>query len=203
MTQRVIGITGGIATGKTLVSDYLAQTYNLPILDADRYAREAVDPGYAEIHGGEILAAIAKHFGNQVLNPDGTLDRAQLAEIVFSDPNQRAWLEAQIHPYVRDRMANQAKEHAPQPVVMVIPLLFEANLTNLVTEIWLVVCEPEQQLQRLIDRNDLSVEQAKLRIAAQMPIAQKKPLADLILDNSAQPEDLYAQIDQLVAARNL
>jgi dephospho-CoA kinase len=200
MTQRIIGITGGIATGKTLVSNYLAKTYNLPILDADRYAREAVDPDYAEIHGGKILDAIANHFGNRVLNPDGTLDRHQLGEIVFKDKSQRTWLEAQIHPYVCDRLVTQAQAHAPETVVMVIPLLFEAKLTNLVTEIWLVVCEPEQQLQRLVDRNNLSLEQAQQRIAAQMPMSQKEPLADVILNNSAQPEDLYTEIDRLVTA---
>ncbi|AFY70833.1 dephospho-CoA kinase [Thalassoporum mexicanum PCC 7367] len=201
MTQRMIGLTGGIATGKTLVSDYLGQTYNLPILDADVLAREAVDPAFAEIHGGKILKAIAAHFGSDVLKPDRTLNRAKLGELVFTNPDQRNWLEAQIHPYVRDRLVALAANYAPQTVVMAIPLLFEAKLTDLVTEIWLVVCEPEQQLQRLIARNNLSIDQAKQRIDAQMPLVEKVPLADYVLDNSAQPEDLYAQVDRLISAQ--
>src|SRR6478672_8039592 len=100
-SQRIIGLTGGISTGKTTVSRYLANTYNLPILDADIYAREAVQPG------SQILQQIAEHYGNTILLPDGRLDRQRLGEIVFSNSNERQWLEEQIHPYVRQCLATQ------------------------------------------------------------------------------------------------
>ncbi|HEY9845127.1 MAG TPA: dephospho-CoA kinase, partial [Candidatus Caenarcaniphilales bacterium] len=94
MTQRIIGLTGGIATGKTTVANYLASAYQFPILDADTYAREAVQPGSI------VLQKIVERYGPAVLLPDGTLNRAHLGNIIFQDSGERVWLETQIHPYV-------------------------------------------------------------------------------------------------------
>ncbi len=190
MHQRIIGITGGIATGKTTVSNYLSKVYALPILDADLYARSAI--------GSELLSLLVKRYGQIILDRDRNLDRSQLANIIFQDRTERDWLEGQIHPYVRDRLIDESVRYAPNTVVMVIPLLFEANMTDLVTEIWVVACSPEIELQRLIDRNQLSVEDAQIRIAAQLPLAEKIDRADIVLDNSGNLEDLYAQIDRSV-----
>ncbi|NEP52321.1 MAG: dephospho-CoA kinase, partial [Moorea sp. SIO3C2] len=99
--KRIIGLTGGIATGKTTVSNYLADTYRLPILDADIYAREAVQPD------SPILKQIYQRYGLQVQHSDGTLNRKRLGEIIFSNPAERQWLEEQIHPYVRDRFLSE------------------------------------------------------------------------------------------------
>jgi len=188
--QRIIGITGGIATGKTTVSNYLSKVYALPILDADLYARSAI--------GSELLSLLTQRYGQIILDRDRNLDRSQLANIIFQDRTERDWLKSQIHPYVRDRLIEESVSYAPNTVVMVIPLLFEANMTDLVTEIWVVACSPEIELQRLIDRNQLSVEDAQLRIAAQLPLAEKIDRADIVLDNSGNLEDLYAQIDRSV-----
>jgi dephospho-CoA kinase len=190
-TPRIIGLTGGIGMGKTTVSGYLADRYHLPILDADLYAREAVQPGLA------VLANIVDRYGSQILQPDGTLNRKRLGEIVFQDPQERTWLEQQIHPYVGATMIQERDRilETSSTVVLVIPLLFEANLTDRVNEIWVVCCPPEQQLQRLMQREQLTLEQAQARIASQMPIQEKCDRADIILDNSSSLENLLHQVD--------
>jgi dephospho-CoA kinase len=188
-SQRVVGLTGGIATGKSTVSDYLSHTYDIPILDADLLARDAVAPG------SKILTAVFDHFGNQIRHHDGSLNRAALGNIIFANPAERAWLEAQIHPYVRQQLVKQSAVFPEKlPIVMVIPLLFEAKMTDLVNEIWVVTCEPEQQLLRLQKRNQLSLAQAQARIASQMPLTEKIALADVVLVNTGDLENLYQQI---------
>ncbi|HEY9738858.1 MAG TPA: dephospho-CoA kinase [Coleofasciculaceae cyanobacterium] len=187
--KRIIGLTGGISTGKTTVSTYLAEVYQLPVLDADIYAREAVQLG------SPVLSKIFERYGSDVQLSDGTLNRKRLGEVVFSSPGEREWLEQQIHPYVRDRFQSELNTLAASTVVLVVPLLFEAGMTDLVTEIWVVSCSPEQQLRRLMERNQLSLEQAQARINSQMPIQEKVARADLVLDNSSTPKGLLKQID--------
>ncbi|MDJ0615349.1 MAG: dephospho-CoA kinase [Calothrix sp. MO_192.B10] len=190
MTKRIIGLTGGIATGKTTVANYLAKTYNLPILDADIYARDAVAVG------SPILQTIAKKYGSQILLVDGNLNRQKLGEIIFNQPEERSYIEGLIHPYVRDRLMNAMNQIPVKTLVLVVPLLFEAGITNLVTEIWVVYCDRQQQLTRLIQRNNLTVEQAEARINSQMPLAEKVARADVVLDNNLGIENLYTQIDR-------
>lgn len=187
--KRIIGLTGGISTGKTTVSKYLADAYQLPVLDADIYAREAVQLG------SSVLSKIFDRYGSDVQLPDGTLNRKRLGEVVFSSPGERQWLEQQIHPYVRDRFQSELNTLAASTVVLVVPLLFEAGMTDLVTEIWVVSCSPEQQLRRLMERNQLSLEQAQARINSQMSIQDKVARADFVLDNSSTPKDLLKQVD--------
>lgn len=190
MTIRKIGLTGSIGTGKTTVANYLADAYNLPVFDADIYAREAVEPG------SPILEKIAKRYGADILLPSGTLDRKKLGNIVFNDPNERIWLEEQIHPYVRDRFVSATSELSSNAtVVLVIPLIFEAKMTDLVTEIWVVFADAEKQLDRLMKRDGLTLEQAKARINSQMSLIEKCGKADIILDNSSTHQDLLEQVD--------
>jgi dephospho-CoA kinase len=188
---RTIGLTGGIGTGKTTVSDYLAFHYGLTILDADRYAREAV------ALDSQGLRAIVERYGPEMLRSDQTLDRPRLAEMMFQDATEKRWLEGLIHPFVRDHLSTSAQSLCHQPtIVMDIPLLFEAQMTDLVSEIWVVYCRPEQQLRRLMARNHLSQLEAQRRIESQMPLAQKCDRADVVLDNSGSVEALYAQVDR-------
>ncbi|HLO88446.1 MAG TPA: dephospho-CoA kinase [Nostocaceae cyanobacterium] len=189
MTKRLIGLTGGIATGKSTVANYLAAAYNLPILDADIYARDAVAKGSA------ILEAIARRYGTEILQPDGSLNRAKLGEIIFPHPEEKNWLESLIHPYVRDRFHQVLTTSSAPTLVLVIPLLFEAKLENLVTEIWVVYCSPQQQQQRLMQRNNLTYEQALTRINSQLPLVEKVDRADVVLDNSSTLESLTQQIN--------
>jgi dephospho-CoA kinase len=189
MTTRIIGLTGGIATGKTTVADYLASGYNLPIFDADIYARDAVAVG------SPILSAIAQRYGTDILLPDGNLNRQKLGEVIFARPDERSWIEGLIHPYVGDRFLQAIAQSSAPTLVLVIPLLFEAKMTDLMTEIWVVSCSPSQQLQRLIQRNHLTPEQAQARINSQMPLAEKASLANVVLDNSSTLEILLQQVD--------
>ncbi|NEP63063.1 MAG: dephospho-CoA kinase [Symploca sp. SIO2G7] len=193
--RRLIGLTGGIGTGKTTVSNYLAQTYQLPVLDADIYAREAVQPG------SPILEQIVERYGTEIQLPDGNLNRQHLGKIVFSNPEQKQWLEHQIHPYVRDRFKVELAKLAAPTIVLVIPLLFEAGLTNLVTEIWVVSCSAQQQLRRISQRNRLSQEQAQARINSQLPLEEKMARADVVLDNSSTLDALLRQVDQVIGGR--
>lgn len=206
--QRKIGLTGGIASGKTTVARHLAALHQLPILDADVYAREAVTPGSA------VWQRIVDRYGSDILlnrSPPGgradaagtgegragqhpalaPLDRARLGQIVFNNADERHWLEQQIHPEVGDRFDRALADLGDAPtVVLVIPLLFEANLTHRVSETWVVFCTAAQQRDRLMARNGLSVAEAEARIAAQMPLGEKCALADVVLDNSVGLSDI-------------
>ncbi len=187
--KRLIGLTGGIGTGKTAVSRYLAHTYNVPVLDADIYSRDAVKPG------SPILKAIFAHYGESIQSPDGTLNRQRLGEIIFNNPPEKQWLESQIHPYVRQCFESQIQQLDRSNILLVIPLLFEANMTDLVTEIWVVFCEPQIQINRLIQRDGLTQEQAITRIKNQLPLEKKIAAADVVLDNSSDLDNLYSQVD--------
>jgi dephospho-CoA kinase len=189
MNKRLIGLTGGIATGKSTVADYLATAYNLPILDADIYARNAVSAG------SHILAQIAQRYGEEILLTDGSLNRSKLGEIIFNQPEERHWVENVIHPYVRNCFHQEITKSSAPILVLVIPLLFEARLENIVSEIWVVSCSEKQQQQRLMQRNNLSSEQAEARINSQLPISEKVARADVVLDNSSSLESLLQQVD--------
>ncbi len=188
--RRIIGLTGGIGTGKTTVSNYLAQAYQLPILDADLYAREAVQTN------SPVLENIRQRYGGNILLDDGSLNRRALGDIVFNNSAEKSWLEAQIHPYVRQCFQTQLDNIQGNTVVFVIPLLFEAGLTNLVTEIWVVTCPESQQLERICQRDQISAQQAQARIQSQIPLAQKVAAADVVLDNSFTEEGLRNQVDR-------
>ncbi len=189
ISQRLIGLTGGIGTGKTTVSRYLADTYQIPVLDADIYAREAVQVG------SPVLDEIVKRYDRTIQLPDGNLNRQLLGEIIFNNPQERRWLEGKIHPYVRDRFQSELKQLEADPVLLVVPLLFEANMTDLVTEIWVVRCCLQEQLRRLIERDRLSEQQAMARINSQLPVEKKVAAADVVLDNSSTLDSLLKQID--------
>jgi dephospho-CoA kinase len=187
--QRRIGLTGGIASGKSTVARLLAEQQELPILDADVYAREALAPGTPA-----TLAVLAR-YGERVRGPApaaaDSIDRAALGRIVFAKPRERLWLEQLLHPLVRRRFEAELRRLAAEPVVLlVIPLLFEAGLEGLCREVWLVDCDEDQQRRRLMARDQLSDAEARARLAAQWPMARKRDLADLLIDNRGEPSAL-------------
>ena len=196
--QRRIGLTGGIASGKSSVGQWL-KGQGIPVLDADLYARQALAPGQAASH------AVMARYGNEVISagsdPEAAeLDREALGAIVFSDPTQRQWLEELVHPLVRQQFESNLNRLVSEPiVVLMIPLLFEAGLDSLCTEVWVVNCSPEQQRQRLIERNGLTVEYADRRIQSQWPLAKKVGLADQVIDNSSEPEGWVSQAFHFLA----
>ena len=191
-TKRIIGLTGGIGTGKTTVSNYLAEKYNLPILDADIYAREAV------AINSPILKQIFNHYGDKIQSPDGSLNRSALGEIIFNNDTEKLWLESQIHPYVRDRFNSELQKLKDDTIVLSIPLLFEANLTHLVTEIWVVYCDRSSQITRLQQRDRLNWQQAEARIDSQFSLSTKIAQADVVLHNNSELHTLYQQIDEAI-----
>ena len=194
-SQRRIGLTGGIASGKSSVGRWMAQQ-GLPVLDADQFAREALTPGR------QATNSVMQRYGSTV-RAEGTesIDRAALGRIVFHDPVERRWLEQLIHPIVRERFDQALNLHTDTPaVVLMIPLLFEAGLESLCSEIWLVDCDESQQLKRLIARDGLSPEAAQARIAAQWPLSRKRALADQVISNQGQPGDWQAQVMGLLNA---
>jgi dephospho-CoA kinase len=193
--QRRIGLTGGIATGKSTVGQLLAERFGLPLLDADLYARGALAPGTPGAR------AVLARYGEAVAAGAGdAIDRAALGRVVFADPLERRWLEQLVHPLVRQRFENELQRLAHAPVVvLMIPLLFEAGLESLCSEVWLVTCSPETQLQRLIGRDGLPEHEACARIAAQWPLARKQALADRLISNDGDPEALEQQLAAALA----
>jgi dephospho-CoA kinase len=198
--QRRIGLTGGIATGKSTVGQLLAGRFGLPVLDADLFARGALAPGSPAARAvlalyGEPVAAktVAAGAGDAI-------DRAALGRIVFADPVERRWLEQLVHPLIRQCFEAELQRLAHAPVVvLMIPLLFETGLESLCSEVWLVTCSPETQLQRLIGRDGLPEHEALARIAAQWTLARKQALADRLIHNDGDPEALEQQLAAALA----
>lgn len=190
MTRR-IGLTGGIASGKTAVSDMLARR-GAVIIDSDTLAREVVEPGTRG------LEAIVERFGTTVLTPDGALDRAKLGQIVFDDPVARADLNAIVHPAVRARAAELQLRAPPGAVVVqVIPLLVETGQADDFDLVVVVDADEAVQLRRLMQRNGYTPSQARARLKAQASRAERLEAADLVIDNSAGLPELEAQVDAL------
>ena len=193
--QQRIGLTGGIASGKSTVGRLLAAR-GLPVLDADAYAREALATGSP---GAEAVLA---RYGAAVQGEGpGAIDRAVLGRIVFADLAERQWLEQLVHPLVRARFEQELEQLTAAPaVVLMIPLLFEAGLEGLCSTIWLVDCDDSQQLQRLMARDGLSEADARARISAQWPLTRKRPLADRLIANRNGPQALAEQVERALAA---
>ncbi|PMR73521.1 dephospho-CoA kinase [Billgrantia endophytica] len=189
----IIGVTGGIASGKSTVARAF-EALGVPWVDADDVAREVVEPGEP------ALAEIAAHFGQRMLREDGTLDRRALRELVFTDPAERKWLEATTHPRIRQRlMAHlerlQAKG-APY-VLLVSPLLFESG-QHVMADRCLVIDVPESlQIARTAARDEVDETQARAIVAAQMPRDERLARADDVIDNGGGETSLAAQVAKL------
>lgn len=190
--MRVVGLTGGIATGKSTVAGMLARRGAI-VVDADALAREVVAPGRP------ALDDIVAEFGAGVLTSDGALDRAALARLVFADPVRRRRLEAITHPRIRALMAQRvaaAVAAGPPLVVVDIPLLFEGGRSEVVSDVLLVYADPDTQRRRLRERDHLSPEEVERRLAAQMPIDAKRALATWVIDNRGTREETEAQVER-------
>ncbi|MHB1501470.1 MAG: dephospho-CoA kinase [Candidatus Dormibacteria bacterium] len=191
--SRVVALTGGIATGKSTVAAVLAEL-GATVIDADHLARQAVAPG------SEGLQAVLDRFGPEMLTEDGALDRGRVAELVFHQPRERAALEAIVHPLVTElsRSAIQAATRAGAPLIVYeIPLLFEVGKAADFPTSILAYLRPELQLQRLMERSRLSRGPAEARIAAQMPIDDKRALATWVVDTSGTLDETREQVRNL------
>ncbi len=192
-----VGLTGGIGSGKSLVAEIL-RGLGAAIVDADRIAREVVAPG------GPAYDDVARAFGPEALRPDATLDRRALAARVFADPAARRRLNALTHPHIRRRMAEEAARLAASdaPVIVFdIPLLLETtDGRDLGLEgIIVVAADDEVRVRRLVARDGLSEEEARRRLGAQMPLRDKLPRADWVIDNNGTPEETRRQVERVWA----
>ncbi|MGM0843986.1 MAG: dephospho-CoA kinase [Bacillota bacterium] len=195
----IIGLTGGIASGKSTVSNLLIQK-GFTVVDADLAARKVVEPGEP------AYLKIVEAFGPEVRNEDGTLNRAALGTIIFNDEALRKELNEIVHPAVRAQMLSEkedAFENGMQTVIMDIPLLFESGLTWMVDKTVVVYVDSNTQLSRLMIRNSLNEEEALARVNSQMSLEEKKSLADAVLDNRGTIDETSSQLDDLIAAWNL
>lgn len=197
--MRVIGLTGGIASGKSTVANMLKE-YGIPVIDADQLARDAVLP---ESPG---LCQIVAAFGSEVLKSDGSLDRAVLAEKIFSEPAARVILEAILHPLIKELAETSLEELRSQGVPVVFymaPLLIEAGVTNRVDEVWVVYVDRETQLERIGRRDALNRKDAEKRLVAQMPMDEKKGYGRIVIDNSGDLHELRFRLAAILLAEGL
>ena len=187
----VIGLTGGIASGKTTVANLFHDLYGIEIADADIVTREVVEPG------GEGLKAIEERYGSNILLADGTLNRAKLREYIFTSDEEKTWLNQLLHPMIRRKMrADMTKVSSPY-ALLVIPLMVENNLKNLTNRVLVVDVDEQTQRQRTMDRDQVPVEQVDSILAAQASRSQRLAIADDVIENNATNEELLPQITEL------
>jgi len=190
MSNWILGLTGGIGAGKTLVSNHLA-SLDIEIVDADVIARDVV------AIGSDGLNAIEQHFGHAILLDDGSLNRAKLREIIFADSEQKNWLNNLLHPLIRQNITEQLTNAKSPYVVLSAPLLFENKLDALCDHTLLVDVPVEVQLARTANRDSVSTEQVKNIIAAQMSREDKLQKADSILDNHREISSVLLDVEEL------
>ncbi len=187
----VIGLTGGIASGKTTVANLFKQQFKIDIVDADIVAREVVEPGTPGLN------AIIQHFGQDITHDDNTLDRAKLREKIFSNPEEKAWLNALLHPIIREKMIEDLQQVTSDYALLVVPLLVENNLDSLCDRVLVVDVEPETQISRAVKRDNVSEEQAHAILASQASRQQRLDIADDVVKNNPNDPDLLLQITDL------
>ena len=192
--MKLVGLTGGIASGKSAVARIL-ERLGAAVINADDLAREVVEPG--KVAWQEIVDA----FGTGVLQPDQTLDRQKLRTLIFRDREGRKKLEAIIHPRVRALAEERIREHAVAGysiIVYEVPLLFEGKLHEWLRPVILVACDPETQRKRLQERDHLTPTEAQKHIDAQMSLAEKRRLADYVIDNNGSLEEVETQVKAIL-----
>jgi dephospho-CoA kinase len=191
----ILGVTGGIATGKSTVS-HMFQKHSAILIDADQVAREVVKPKSSG------LAQIIEHFGEGILHRDQSLNRKKLGDIIFKDKTERAKLEKIFHPLIRDKMITMTEaafRDESKVVVWDVPLLVENKLFSFVDDVILVYAPVSFQIRRLVDRDALTEQEALQRISAQIPIEEKRKYANFLIDNQGSIEFTQRQVDTIWA----
>ncbi|MFQ5470505.1 MAG: dephospho-CoA kinase [Gammaproteobacteria bacterium] len=183
----IVGLTGGIGCGKSTVAKHFAEL-GVPVIDADVIAHELVEPGQ------ETLEEIIRIFGPAVIQTDGRLDRKRLGEVVFKYPAQRQLLEDLMHPRIREEMQRRTRKVDASYCILVIPLLVETSQTGLVDRVLVVDTTPEIQLQRIQRRDQLSSAEIQLRLDAQATRECRLSIANDVIENSGDLDDLYRQV---------
>ncbi|HIX84194.1 MAG TPA: dephospho-CoA kinase [Candidatus Megamonas gallistercoris] len=197
--MRIIGLTGGIACGKSTVSAYLKQR-GAVIIDGDEIARELSKPHKA------IWQAYVNHFGMKVLNDDNSLNRRLIGRIVFTDEQEKNWMNATMHPLIKEAIMNEiekCRQNRVKVVVLDIPLLYEAGWDKFADEVWVVKITRQLQIERIQNRDKLTRQEAESRIDAQMSLEKKAEKADVVIDSSGTPEITLAKVARICEERNL
>ena len=194
--QRRIGLTGGIASGKSTITNYIRTHKRIPILDADNLAKEIIKPntmGYKKV---------LEYFGNQIIDnysSEKTINRKLLKNIIFEDEKHREWIEKLLHPLIKEKMIDECNQYKNnKTILLVIPLLFEAKFEDICNEIWLVKCPEELQIKRLVKRDKISKKEACKIINLQLNFEEKTKFSDVILDNSDDLNQWKNKIKQLI-----
>jgi len=190
MSKFVVGLTGGIGSGKTTVANLFAAE-GITLVDADIVAREVVAPSSTG------LEAIVTHFGAEILTPEGELDRAKLRQRIFSHPEEREWLNQLLHPMIRQEMLAQVEKATSAYVIMVVPLLFENGLDRLVNRTLVVDISPELQISRTVKRDNVDASQVNNIINSQLSRSEKLARADDIIDNQGEISSLKREVQAL------
>lgn len=190
--MKIIGLTGGIASGKSTVSDYI-KSKGIPVVDTDLEARHALDVGT------DAYYDVIKEFSEDILNEDKTVDRKKLGAIVFKDRQLVEKLNSIVHPHViqkTNEMLDEYRKNGEQLAVIDVPLLIESGMNKIADEVWVVYVPEEMQIKRAMRRDNLPREQIVNKIKNQMPFEEKAKFADRIIRNDTTIENLYAQIDE-------
>jgi dephospho-CoA kinase len=193
----VIGLTGGIGTGKTTVAQILKEL-GIKVIHADEIGHQLFTPG------SKVYLEVLSSFGPRILQPDGEINRQALGRIVFADQEKRELLNSLTHPAIKARIRTEIKELKAKgkDVVLDLPLLFEAKMEEEVDEIWVVAVSLQTQLTRVMERNALSYAEAMSRINAQLPLAEKIARADLVIWNEGSKEELREKVELLLSSRS-
>ena len=190
---KIIGITGGIASGKSTVTNFLRKQ-GFQVVDADAVVHQLQKPG------GRLFEALVQHFGQKIILENGELNRPLLASLIFSNPEEREWSKQIQGEIIREELATLRDQLAQTESIffMDIPLLFEQDYSAWFNETWLVYVEPDVQMERLMKRDQLSKDLAISRLSAQWPLEEKKGLASQVIDNNGSQDQLLAQLNSLL-----
>ena len=194
--QRRIGLTGGIASGKSTIAKYIKEIRNIPILDADQFSKELIKPK------SKCYKEILAYFGPQIVDDYSSkkeINRELLKKIIFGNSIHRAWIQNLLHPLIKEKMIEKCNQFENNKIILlVVPLLFEAKFTDLCNEIWLIKCPREIQKKRLMKRNKISAIEAEIIISLQLSFEDKSEFSDVILDNSEDKNLWINTIQQLI-----
>lgn len=187
----IIGLTGGIASGKTTIANLFQEHFSIDIVDADIIARQVVDIGTPG------LSAVIEHFGDNILQDDGHLNRGALRERIFADPIEKQWLNTTLHPLINQKMTEQLKQVKSPYGLLVVPLLIENQLQSMVDRVLVVDVDEQTQISRTMARDKVNEQQARAILAAQATRAERLATADDVIKNEAKNQQLLPQITEL------
>ncbi len=194
--QRRIGLTGGIASGKTTIANFIGSLKNIDLLDADDFSRQLISSGTKSYN------TILSEFGHSIIDkksPSKEIDRRKLKEIIFAYAQKRIWLENLLHPLIKEKMINQCLSLKHKKVlILIVPLLFEAKFYDLCTEIWIVECSKEVRIKRLVERDKISEKQAERIINIQLDLSKEKNKNYILLNNEKDKTLWQNQIEKLI-----